>query len=235
MSGLICRFLKHTLHIALRQVSSCFGGRIRLSPLKASLLSSHLSHPPILDPLFSGTKLLSCSWMSAQCCQRALSSLPLPLSPPQSLPPSLLISFLSSLSVQRKNDCKWVPWTTGTPINKTVSQRCRKEKKREGARGTLSLNISSPAPAALWHPTPIARIPIPPHHPLLLMPSTPFSSMFYHPSSPDCPLSYSPLSPHSNQGLPPNNMVLQLQPYSYHFWSRVNQLLVPYRKLQICL
>lgn len=166
MHGLICRFLKRTLHT--QNLDRCVGGFFLISrlPLFPTIC------PTLKSSILSGTKLLSCSWMSAQCSVSLLSlflSPSLPLNPPPVSSSSCLSPSLSSLSVQRKNDCKWVPWTTGTPINKTVSQRCRKgKKKREGARGALSLNISSPAAAAHWHPAPI-----PMHHPRLLMPSNP--------------------------------------------------------------
>lgn len=60
-----------------------------------------LRRSPVASPPFFSTKLLSCSWMSAQCCQRTLSSPPSPIHPPfffpaslrLALPPSLLISL----------------------------------------------------------------------------------------------------------------------------------------------
>lgn len=81
---------------------------------------------------------------------------------PSLLPLSLLIS-LSSLSVQRKNDCKWVPWTTGTPINKTVSPRCRKKKEGRSQRHILTeYFITQHRSHHSWHPTPIDSIRQPP-------------------------------------------------------------------------
>lgn len=154
--------------------------------------------------------------MSAQCWQHSLSFPPSPSSPVLRLSASLFLPhslspFLSSLSVQRKNDCKWVPWTTGTPINKTVSQRCRKgkKKKKEGAKGALSLNISSPTTTTTTttltpyphcqHPHP----PLPSLFPPFFMPSPPSPSppSCLHPSSPSCPLSYSLPLLHSNQSI----------------------------------
>lgn len=88
--------------------------------------------------------------------------------PFRSIPSSLFLPhFLSPsfslLSVQRKNDCKWVPWTTGTPINKTVSQRCwKKRKKPEAHSHWIFHHPPSAAPPLFWHPTPITHIP---HHP----------------------------------------------------------------------
>lgn len=50
-----------------------------------------------------------------------------------------LASFsLTLLSVQGKNVCKWVPWTIGTLINKTVSLRLWRRKKAKRARGKLA-------------------------------------------------------------------------------------------------
>lgn len=129
----------------------------------------------------------------------ALSIFP-PLSPSLFLPHSLSPS-LSWLSVQRKSNCKWVPWTTGTPINKTVSQRCRK-KKREGARGTLSLNISSPSTTTTLTPYPHCPHPPSTHNAFFYNSChpTPIFLIFFF-SAPDCPLSYSPPSVNSKQSL----------------------------------
>lgn len=217
MGRLISSFLKLTFHLAIRQVSSWIGPKVWLEKPASFSCDFPPSNPllsrlPLLYPLFSDTKLLSCSWMSAQSCQHSPSpttSLPASfrLSASLFLPQSLSLC-LTLLSVQRKNDCKWVPWTTGTPINKTVRQRCRKGKKKRGGsqRHTLAeyfitlyhsdtlppLPGSSIPPSPSWFPLSLIL-------PFLLLSLSSILSPLLFP--PNCPLSHSSHSVHGNQCL----------------------------------
>lgn len=82
--------------------------------------------------------------------------------------------------VTEETACKWVPWTAGTPINKTVSYRVGREEKKRKELEAYSLNISSASTGILTplHPLSLATrflpqpsSPVSPYHDFFLSPS----------------------------------------------------------------